>query len=199
MELYGMPNIIMKNDFDAVKILVEHLSAHRLAIIPCDTIYGIVGSVPHSERDLRMVKGREETKPFIQLIVPSMLQQISKDELDPEVLAFWPGPLTVIVRDRNGGTVAVRVPADPFLQQVIESLGTPIYSTSVNFAGEMAFTRFSDMVRRFGTSIDLFIQGEADQGTVPSTIIDATSRPYTLVQQGAVDVSSLVSHSEVPQ
>lgn len=187
-----MSIIMLKQETDSIGLLVEHLSHHRLAIIPCDTIYGIVGSVPDTEKALRMVKGREETKPFIQLVTMDMVKMITKEPLDPLVFSYWPGPLTVIVNNWEGSTTAIRVPADPFLQTVLESLGTPIYSTSVNISGEKAFVQFEEMVARFGDVIPLFVKGDDDQGTIPSTIIDVTKRPYTLLRQGAVDVSDLL-------
>lgn len=188
-----MPTIISKQETDSIGMLVYHLSHHHLAIIPCDTIYGIVGSVPVTEKALRMVKGREETKPFIQLVTAEMVKKISSEPLDPLVFSYWPGPLTVIVNNWEGSTTAIRVPADPFLQTVLESLDKPIFSTSVNVSGEKAFVQFDEMVARFGDVIPLFVKGHDNQGTVPSTIIDVTKRPYTLVRQGAVDVTNLLN------
>ncbi|MDX9938619.1 MAG: L-threonylcarbamoyladenylate synthase [Sphaerochaetaceae bacterium] len=173
-------------------ILAEHLRNGEIAIIPCDTIYGIVGADPESEPLLRMVKGRAETKPFIRLVNEAMALRIAADPLPPEVLALWPGPLTAIVRTATENTCAIRIPADEFLQEVLSLLGRPIFSTSVNVSGEPSLEDFEAMVMRFGQAVPLFIRGDAHQGTVPSTIVDITKRPFSLVRQGAADVSSLL-------
>jgi L-threonylcarbamoyladenylate synthase len=184
--------ILTKHNSKTVQKLAEHLLEKKIAIIPCDTIYGIVGIVPETETALREVKGREETKPFIQLITREMLSQITPMELESNILSYWPGPLTIIVTHRQGGTVAVREPADPFLQQVLTLVGRPLFSTSVNFSGEVAFTQFSEMVKRFDAAVPLFVEGDASQGTTPSTIIDATCSPYKLIRQGALQVDRIL-------
>ena len=81
-----MGTIIAKHDQRAVAMLTEHLRERKLAIIPCDTIYGIVGIAPDTESQIREVKGREETKPFIQLINRSMLGRITDTEIPSSVL-----------------------------------------------------------------------------------------------------------------
>lgn len=184
--------IIPKHDQRAVAMLTEHLRERKLAIIPCDTIYGIVGVAPDTEKQIRDIKGREETKPFIQLINRSMLWRITDTEIPLPVLDHWPGPLTLVVSSLSGGTVAVREPSDMFLQDVLTALDAPLYSTSVNSSGQPAFTRFQEMVAHFGESIPLFLQGDENQGTVPSTILDVSKKPYHLIRQGVVDVTSLL-------
>jgi len=185
--------IIAKHDKHALGMLTKHLSARNIAIIPCDTIYGIVGVAPDTEQQLRDVKGREETKPFIQLITRSLLPRITDTQIPQRVLDFWPGALTLVVKSVHGGTVAIREPADPFLQAVLTNLGSPLYSTSVNSSGMPAFTHFHEMVVHFNEVIPLFLQGDENQGTVPSTILDITKEPYRLIRQGDVDVTPLLA------
>jgi len=97
-----------------------------------------------------------------------------------------------IVETVYGATVAIRVPADTFLQQVLEKVCAPLNSTSVNVSGEEACTRFDDMVERFGDTIPLYVKGDEFQGTVPSTIIDVVKNTYVLIRKGIVDVSNLI-------
>ena len=99
-----MATIVEKNTDGAAEVLSRHLKSGALAIIPCDTIYGIVGVVPSSESALRTVKGRPETKPFIQLVTLDMAKKIAVKPIPSEILALWPGPLTVIAKrsERNG-------------------------------------------------------------------------------------------------
>lgn len=184
--------IIDKEGLETIGLVAEHLMTGDVAIMPCDTIYGIVGIVPESEERLRHVKGRPDTKPFIQLLSLSMVHTVTKEPIDSSILGLWPGPLTVIVSDRTGGKTAIRVPADPFLTEVIERVGKPMYSTSVNVSGEPSLIRFDDMVSRFSQTVPVFVRGSADQGTIPSTIIDISVRPYALVRQGALDVNALL-------
>jgi len=67
-----------------------------VAILPCDTIYGLVGVAPESEACLRDLKGRHE-KSFLRLIpTERWLSEFTTSRLPPTLRGFWPGPLTVI-------------------------------------------------------------------------------------------------------
>ncbi len=191
----SMSTIISKTDFHSIDLIVEHLLANKLIIMPCDTIYGIVGIVPDSMPVLKMIKGREETKPFIQLVTFEMADAIACSAIDERVLEAWPGPLTVIVRNKVGSTTAIRVPADTFLHKILDRVGKPLYSTSVNVSGEVPLTSFQLMYTRFSEKIPLFVRGDDRQGTIPSTIIDITTIPYRLVREGVIDVRSLIAGS----
>jgi tRNA A37 threonylcarbamoyladenosine synthetase subunit TsaC/SUA5/YrdC len=72
-------------------------------------------------------------------------------------------------------------------------VNSPIYSTSVNLAGEKPYRDFKQMVANFENEISLFVEGLAAQEGQPSTIIDITTSPYRLVRQGEVDVTSLLN------
>ncbi len=191
-----MSTIISKSQVHSIDLIVEHLLANKLVIMPCDTIYGIVGVVPDSLPTLKVVKGRMETKPFIQLVTFEMAHAIASDPIDAKVIEVWPGPLTVIVRNKEGKTTAMRVPLDAFLQEILERVGKPLYSTSVNISGEEALTSFQAMCERFSEVIPLFVRGDEQQGTIPSTIIDITTLPYRLLRKGYIDVTSLIDETE---
>ena len=72
-------------------------------IIPTDTVYGFSGIVDSSEHFntdaiIRKIKGREEYKPFIQLIAaPEDIVKYTDDVVPKKLLDCWPGPLTIIV------------------------------------------------------------------------------------------------------
>lgn len=188
--------VINRTDPAAVDTSVRVLKQGELAVLPCDTIYGLSGIVEVSEARLRMVKRRPETKPFILLATFSMAQQICQGELPAGLAETWPAPLTAIIRDKRGGTTAVRVPEDPFLQAVLEGCGAPIYSTSVNTSGEPALLSFEEIVGEFDGKVELMVRGAANQGTVASTLVDCTKSPYVVLRQGAFDASSLVGRSQ---
>jgi len=189
--------ILNINDVNCVQKVAKHLLENELAIIPCDTIYGIVGVVGKSEHKLRVLKGRGETKYFIELVTLEMAKEIARSPIDENVLAFWPGRLTAIVLDKTNRTKAIRVPNDKFLLQILDLVNSPIYSTSVNLAGEKPYTDFKQMVANFEYDISLFVEGFIAQEAQPSTIIDITTFPYRLIRQGEVDVTSLLNLSRL--
>jgi L-threonylcarbamoyladenylate synthase len=169
--------------------LLEVLAGGGVVIMPCDTIYGIVGIAPASEPRIRALKSREQ-KSFLQLIASAdWLSRFSDIELAQGLSALWPGPLTLIVPARGSSrTVALRVPDDPLLRELLQELDRPLYSTSVNRSGEPALWRIEDIAAAFESSIDLLVDAGDLEGRLPSTILDLTSSPFRILRQGALQV-----------
>ena len=164
-----------------------------LVIMPCDTIYGVHGLVGAAEERIRRLKGRDADKPFIQLLGhKSWVARLSDQLPDPEIEAMWPGPLTLVLRARAGGTVAVRVPSDSLVADVLGRLDRPLFSTSVNTSGLPPLTTPGAMEEAFGAMVDLIVDAGPEGKGLPSTIVDVTRRPYRVIRQGALIVPSRV-------
>ena len=167
--------------------LAELLAAGGVAIMPCDTIYGIVGPAPASQDRLRELKGRGE-KSFLQLIAGAHWLERFGELALPETLAgYWPGPLTLIF-PAGQGSVALRVPADPRLRLLLERLDSPLYSTSVNRTGQPALWRIADILEQFEAVVDLVVDAGDLPGRLPSTIVDVSRRPFRVLRQGALSI-----------
>jgi L-threonylcarbamoyladenylate synthase len=181
----------VKLEIDDPKLLenlVEALGSGGVVIMPCDTIYGLVGVVPDAERKIRELKGRQE-KSFLQLIPDfGWLPRYSDGGLPEELKAYWPGALTIIFPAKKTGTVALRIPDDSLLLRVMNKLGRALFSTSVNSSGQPALWRIDDILSAFESKVDLVVAaGDRPEG-VPSTIVDITRKPYRLLRQGAVNL-----------
>ena len=160
-----------------------------VVIMPCDTIYGLVGIAPDTGGRIRRIKGRDSGKSFIQLIgEAAWLGRFAVPPIPAELSGYWPGPLTLIVRTGEGETVAVRVPADPVLRELLRRLDVPLYSTSVNASGQPELNDFETLRSEFGSRVDLLARGAIAGPAVPSTILDVSIRPYRVLRQGAVRV-----------
>lgn len=76
-----------------------------VVLIPTDTVYGLsaIARNPFTQSDsgaqaIRSIKGRAETKPFITLIAdPSDISRFTRDIIPQNLLALWPGALTIVV------------------------------------------------------------------------------------------------------
>lgn len=158
-----------------------------VAVLPCDTIYGIVGVAPETRDRILDLKGRDEHRPFLMLVAdPSWIKPFSDAELPLTLRPFWPGPLTVLFPGKSGGKTGFRMPEDPFLTKILALLGKPLFSTSVNVAGRPHLWKSADIVREFGSRVDLVVDaGDLPEG-VPSTVVDITVSPFRLVRQGAL-------------
>ena len=162
--------------------------------MPCDTIYGIVGVYPESENRIRDIKGREENKPFLILIRKEWISRFTNIKIKKYFLDLWPGPLTLIVPGLIRDTVALRVPDDKRLQNILLELDRALYSTSVNRSGKDSLEMANEIEKEFGSEIELFINEGDLIGSQPSTIIDLTIKPYKIIRQGSciIDTNMLL-------
>jgi L-threonylcarbamoyladenylate synthase len=174
---------------DTVRITVEVLKKSGIVIFPCDTIYGISGIVPVTEDRIREVKGRGESKPFIQLYLHAEeAARMAAHDIDKQLIRYWPGPLTLIIQNKKGGKIGVRVPDDPFTRLILEGVNVPVFSTSVNKSGQPPVNNIRRIIDEFEKEVDIIIDGGDFTENKPSTIVDTTSIPYKLLRQGAVEV-----------
>jgi L-threonylcarbamoyladenylate synthase len=181
--------VLAAADPAAVRTLAALLARGGVAIIPCDTIYGIVGVDPEADARIRKLKGRGEDKPFLRLVADaSWARKLTGRDAPGRLARHWPGPITLVLPVEGGATLALRVPAAAWLRDLIAGLGRPLLSTSVNRAGRPALCRADEIVAEFGSEVDLVLDGGDLPDAEPSTIVDASSRPCRILRQGAFRV-----------
>lgn len=195
--------IFPKDDPSSVEHAASSLSSGKIVVIPTDTIYGFSGIVDvemdsqfHTGDRIRQIKGRDETKPFIHLIAnPEDIRVYTNDTIPEELLSKWPGALSIVVRvkpgsplESEGKTAAFRCPDDPWLRSVINAVGAPIYSTSVNRSGQAPLVDVAEIEKQFGSEVDLIVfDGDMDKDRLPSTIVSLLENgKYTIIRQGSV-------------
>jgi L-threonylcarbamoyladenylate synthase len=172
---------------DSFEAIIESLESNRVVIVPCDTIYGILGKSPDTDSLIREIKGRGESAPFLHLI-SSVIQfnELSVIPFPEDLEPYWPGPLTVVTTVKQGGTIAYRLPSDRFLQDIVSHMESPLYSTSVNITGQKHMWDIKEIVKEFGDKVDIIVDDGDFEGREPSTVIDITSTPYKILRQGAL-------------
>ena len=183
------PVVVKADSPDAFPALVRALAAGGVAIAPGDTMYGLVGIAPETGELIREIKGRGKDKPFLRLLPdPTWVRKFSPIDPPLRLLKYWPGPLTLVFPALEGGTVALRVPDSRFLKELLAAVGSPLYSTSVNRAGEAPLRTVEEMQGVFGDAVDLIYDaGDLPPG-LPSTLVDVTSRPCKVLRPGAIQI-----------
>ena len=171
-------------DKSAKKNTLEYLRKNEVVIYPCDTIYGFIGRYVSTKQEIERLKGRGEGHPFLVLSTKRLIKGISDFEIPKSIEEFWPGPLTVIIPSKREGSIAVRVPDDPVLLDLIDELDSPVYSTSVNKTGEPPMNGIMEIIRRYKGKVGLIVDGGDLESGKPSTIVDLTTKPYSVVRQG---------------
>ncbi|MEQ1856416.1 MAG: L-threonylcarbamoyladenylate synthase [Longimicrobiales bacterium] len=193
---------------------IEHLRGGGLIAYPTETVYGLGGGVSElAVERVRALKRRERGKPLIALI-PSAASVSGLRWTDPArelARTFWPGALTLVledplgifprgVREEDTHAVGVRVSPHPVVARLLEGLGGPLTSTSLNPAGEPP-ARSGDqalaVVQRLGAPDVLVLDGGTLAPSLPSSVVDCTGLVPVVLREGAVPTSRL--RSAVPE
>lgn len=187
----------LKSNPESINACVEALKKGGVILIPTDTVYGfsaIVDEKLSTDQKIRKIKGRAETKPFIQLIGnPDDIHKYTDDQIPESVFKNWPGPLTVIVNNKlTGTTTAFRCPDDCWLREILNKLGKSIYSTSANRSGTPVLEKVSQLEEEFKDEVSLIVDAGDRIGGVASTIVAVENSEIKVLRQGAVKIDSLI-------
>lgn len=175
------------------------LRSGGIVAYPTETFYGVGGDARRADaaRAVFALKGRAGSEP-LPLVLPDAgwLEHVAVELTDLArrlAAAFWPGPLTVVVRaaswvpaEVHGGTgsVGVRVSPHPVAAALARGLGAPLVATSANRSGQPPARR-ADEVRAVFPDL-VVVDGGQTPGGAPSTVVDATGRAPVLLRPGAI-------------
>lgn len=159
--------------------LMRTLEEGSIAIIPTDTVYGLVAKAhnPVAVSRVYTIRKRASEKPCIILIGDiSELEKFSISLTEPQREAlskYWPGPVSIrfICNDeslaylhRGTNSLAFRLPASPTLQEMLRTTG-PLIAPSANPEGFPVAKNIEEAKKYFGDLIDVY----GDGGTVVAT------------------------------
>lgn len=177
------------------------LNQGGLVVFPTETVYGIGGNacLEKAAQAIYAAKGRPSDNPLI--VHLARFDQIDRYAYidQPAVYAlanaFWPGPMTLILRKKEsipdsvtGGlrTVAIRIPSHEVAHSLLASTDLPIAAPSANLSGKPSSTTFAHVLADFDGKVDAIVDG----GNVPigleSTVIDVTGAIPLILRPGAI-------------
>ncbi|MDR2093242.1 MAG: threonylcarbamoyl-AMP synthase [Azoarcus sp.] len=182
----GMPDRLRQ----AVKLLL----AGELVALPTETVYGLGADAANPEAVARIyaAKGRPADHPLIvHLAAAGHLAQWAA-EVPPAARdladAFWPGPLTLILKKQDwvppavtGGqdTVGLRVPGHPLALALLAAFAAArapapagIAAPSANRFGRVSPTTAVHVREELGDKVSLILDGGPCEVGIESTILD---------------------------
>jgi L-threonylcarbamoyladenylate synthase len=177
------------------------LKAGGLVILPTETVYGLAADAGEARAVARVyeAKGRPAFNPLIAHVAEVALARriaVFDDRAKVLAAAFWPGPLTLVlpVADtaavcdlaRAGlDTVAVRAPAHPMAQALLQAFGGPLAAPSANRSGRPSPTTFADALAETGSAAAASLDGGPCKIGLESTVVALLDAPR-LLRPGAV-------------
>ena len=118
------------------------------------------------------------------------------------IKSLTPGPYTFILpatrevpkrlQNPKRRTIGLRVPDHEIARAMLETLGEPIMSSTLQLPGDdIPITDVYEIEDRIGNQIDLIIDG-GPTGIEPTTVIDLSGGSVEVLRQGLGDVSAVV-------
>lgn len=188
---------------EQIKEVAQAFQDHQILAVPTDTVYGVgvlYGDLKDLER-LKHAKHRPETKPIPMMVSNiEQMKQIAQVDRRIEQIAsrFLPGALTLVLRVKetvpkaytNGlNTIAIRIPDEDFLLQVIQELNAPLLVTSANQSGAKTAICSEDVFEQL-PNIDGIVLGRC-KALQASTIVDCTQEELTILRPGPITLEQL--------
>ncbi len=173
--------------------LLRVLSGGGVAVMPTDTLYGIVGSAQNTAvvNRIYVARKRNPEKPCIVLV--GDISEITKlgiiltPEQKKEIESFEV-PTSFILDcehkefeylHRGTKTLAFRLPLNKSLQELLKKTG-PLIAPSANTEAMPPSTNITQAKNYFGDSVDLYIDGGEIEGKA--------SRVVKLHKDGSIDI-----------
>jgi L-threonylcarbamoyladenylate synthase len=193
-------------DADAIAEAARILAAGGLVAFPTETVYGLGADATNGAAIARLyaAKGRPSFNPLIAHVADlAAARRLAVFNAAAEKLAaaFWPGPLTLVLKRRaecpvaelaTAGldSIAVRVPNHPVARDILAALGRPIVAPSANQSGHVSPTTAAHVLKDLGGRIDLIVDGGPAAVGVESTIVASLDHPL-LLRPGGVPRSDI--------
>jgi L-threonylcarbamoyladenylate synthase len=182
------------------------LDAGELVAFPTETVYGLGGDAesPQAVARIYAAKGRPHTHPVIVHLAPHGDPQYWVERLPADaqklIDAFWPGPLTLILKRAahipaavSGGqdSVGLRCPSHPVAQALLAAFSARrgghggVAAPSANRFGHVSPTTAQHVRDEFGSAVHVLDGGPSEVG-IESTILDLSRGFPALLRPGRI-------------
>lgn len=198
----------MKNIIDEATLAqaIDLLRSGQVIAIPTETVYGLAADAENelAVRKIFAVKGRPADHPLIVHLAKDVPLEGWAEDV-PQVAhklaeAFWPGPLTMILRRGpkaapavTGGlaTIGLRVPSHPVAQQLLKSFGGGLAAPSANRFGRVSPTTAGHVQSELSEAIPLILDGGPCNVGIESTIVDLSSDYIAILRPGVITAEQI--------
>lgn len=114
---------------------------------------------------------------------------------------FWPGDLTIIFNKSkmvpdlltsNLDTIGIRMPNNKICLDLINSLGSPLATSSANIADEVPATAIDNkLLASFNNKLDFIIDNGTISRGVPSTIVRVENNEVKILREGSISLDKI--------
>lgn len=167
-----------------------------LVAMPTETVYGLAvdATSDAAVASVFAAKGRPAFNPLIAHVLDieaAREHAMFGPDAERLALAFWPGPLTLVLPVAPGcrvsllaraglDTLAVRAPAHPVARSLIDAAEVPLAAPSANRSGRVSPTTAAHVLADLDGRIDWIIDGGPSSHGLESTIVACVEAPKLL-------------------
>ncbi len=185
----------------------EILREGGLVAVPTETVYGLAARADNEDAVARIyeAKGRPSFNPLI-VHVSSIAAAREIAEFTPRAeslaVAYWPGPLTLVLARRRDArladavtarleTVALRMPNHPVMRDLLAIVDFPVAAPSANRSGYISPTSVQHVLSSLDGRIDAVVDGGVCSEGLESTIVAVRPDDQTqILRPGPIEISS---------
>ena len=185
----------------------RRLKVGDLVAFPTETVYGLGANATSDSAVARIfdAKNRPDFNPLI-IHVPdadAAAALVEFTDLGRKLAdAFWPGPLSLVLRRRpdcpvsllaSAGldTIAIRAPAQDTAQVILRTASVPVAAPSANASGKISPTQARHVQDSLGDRVDLIIDDGPCAIGLESTVIDCTTDVPVILRPGGITVEEI--------
>jgi L-threonylcarbamoyladenylate synthase len=195
---------IVPPDAAGIAAAVELLRAESVVAFPTETVYGL-GADAFSRKaigEVYRLKNRPSWNPLIVHVADvAAARELAAEwpaAADRLAAAFWPGPLTLVVRraghltgvGADNDTIALRIPAHDVALRLLAAVGLPLAAPSANRSESISPTTAEHVLRSL-PDVPLVLDGGPSSWGIESTVLDLTTPVPTLLRPGALGLRAL--------
>lgn len=196
---------------------IDLLKDGEIVALPTETVYGLAANAlrPSAVSKVFEAKARPEFNPLIchlpdpdWLTLFTQIPPASRELVDRLILAFWPGPLTLVLPRRDTvpdivaaglPTVAVRMSIHPIFREVIERFAKPLAAPSANRYSHLSPTKAEHVVKELDGRIGLVLDGGPTVHGVESTIVAVEGDTLRLLRAGPIPREHLAGFATITE
>ena len=170
--------------------VIDCLKGHGIVAFPTDTVFGL-GCLYKDKEAIEKIyeaKNRSISKRLPMMVSSlEMLKEYAQiSEKDEKLFKrFAPGPITFIFKLLDDSdTIAIRMPDDKWILDLIAKINKPLLVTSANISGQGSLCDYNDVKEDLGANIDMLVTGVSG-GKTSSTIVDCVNN-YAILREGPI-------------
>ena len=193
-------------DLAALSPLVTALDRGGLVCVPHTSGYRLLADLMNEDAVTHLLQAKRRMRHSPSLVFldsAERFQDLAEDfgsNARQLADAFWPGPLTMLVRPNRqlprkvikvltkaNKHLGVRVPSSPLIRYLVSELKRPVVASSANRERRPGESSVAQVRRTFGQHISAMIDAGDLQKSAPSTVIQVNDDMLKLVRPGAIN------------